>query len=176
VKGTAIRREVEFIFSRTGNTTTSIQNLANSVTFQNNPLQETANLIPNAGKSNYSTVMENAPQSQSHSQSADNYFTMKNLNNNLSSPPINSNLMESPSEVPNKPNIKENENNVSNPNSNTTKNAEIEKQLQDMKIEYYKYKHQLNNLTETYKNLKSRADNEKKGPDAGSLHATNCKF
>ena len=65
-----------------------------------------------------------------------------------------------------------------NSNQNFTKpppNKELEKQLQEMKIEFYKYKHQLSNLSETYKNLKSRADIEKKGPENNLISGASCK-
>jgi hypothetical protein len=137
-----------------------------------NNLPDFAN-VPNVGKSLiYAPVIENPPQSN------DNVFSLKNFNNNSS--PNNPNLINTANEVPFQPNLnlntKENPNNMSNQNSSKPHNKELEKQLQDMKIEYYKYKHQLNNITETYKNLKSRADIEKKGPDSNLLSGANCKI
>lgn len=41
------------------------------------------------------------------------------------------------------------------------KDKQSEKNLKDMKVEYQKYKNQLNNLVETYKNLKNRVEMEK---------------
>jgi hypothetical protein len=64
--------------------------------------------------------------------------------------------------------------NSQNPNSNQLVNKELEKQLQNLKIEYHNNKHKLKNLNETLKNLKSRADIEKKGPE-GVSHS-NCKL
>lgn len=142
------------------------------------------NAIPSVKKSTYTSVLENPPQSQS----ADNFFKLKNAENtnshninNMGTPAVNPNIKSSTAEAPFQQNlnlktVKENVNDLSNQNSNTTKNNEAEKQLQDMKIEYYKYKHQLSNLTETYKNLKSRADIEKKGPETSSTHGANCKI
>jgi hypothetical protein len=54
--------------------------------------------------------------------------------------------------------------------ANSKDKQEMEKQLQDLKIEYYKYKHQLTNLLETHKNLKSRVDNEKVKVEGQSSH------
>lgn len=111
---------------------------------------------------------------------ADNFLT-RNLNNANTN---YANILNSPN-APNEPNLFiKNEApfqpnlNVNTENESTSKppNKELEKQLQDMKIEYYKYKHQLNNLTETYKNLKSRADIEKKTPDANTISGSTCKY
>ncbi len=53
----------------------------------------------------------------------------------------------------------------------------VEKQLQDIKIEYYKYKNNLNNVMDTHKNLKSRVDKEKSRGGVESLNNTlNCNI
>lgn len=51
-----------------------------------------------------------------------------------------------------------------------------EKLLQDLKIEYYKYKHQLSNLKETYQNLKNKVDIEKSRSGMSTGTNINCKY
>jgi len=159
VKGTAIRREVIFNF---GNV--NVQAGGNQINNENNLGNRNSIFQGNVASAN----------------EAENFLT-RNLNNANTN---NANILNSPN-APNEPNLYiKNEApfqpnlNLNTDNESTAKppNKELEKQLQDMKIEYYKYKHQLNNLTETYKNLKSRADIEKKTPDANTISGSTCKF
>jgi hypothetical protein len=61
--------------------------------------------------------------------------------------------------------------------NNQNDNKVMEKQIQDIKIEYYKYKNNLNNVMETHKNLKSRFDKEKSKGGVESLNNTlNCMY
>jgi len=168
VEGNAIRREVVFNFLNTTNYFTSpqenIPNVSNSaVNLPPSPQKNIDNKI-------YPDLSENLPKAEAYVNqsiyldSSKMAFNLQNKeegpfqqNVNLDSGIQNSNL---------------------NSNQNFTKpppNKELEKQLQEMKIEFYKYKHQLSNLTETYKNMKSRADIEKKGPENNLIAGASCK-
>jgi hypothetical protein len=168
VKGTAIRREVVFNFENN-----IIQGQVGGQSVQNMG----GSIVGNIGSSQFQNAGSVAIANE-----ADTFLTKNLNNNNMNNPNItnNPNVPNSPNivnsiknESPFQPNL-----NLISDNQSTTKppNKELEKQLQDMKIEYYKYKHQLNNLTETYKNLKSRADIEKKTPDANSTPGATCKY
>ena len=63
-------------------------------------------------------------------------------------------------------------------NCNNQNDKLIEKQLQDIKIEFYRYKNNLTQIIETYKNLKSRVDKEmsRSGVDTTSSSVINCKL
>ncbi len=66
-------------------------------------------------------------------------------------------------------------NHPSHPQKLIIKDKQAEQQLQDLKMEHQKYKHQLSNLVDTYKSLKNRVEMEKSKETQSNLNS-NIKF
>lgn len=156
VKGTALKKSVVFNYANRRESTNMLNPTPSNLSYNFNAPSEDVREIPVAKSENPNRFLLTQSQSQNQSQIQ--------FDNIEKSPEAKQ------EDVPNQRQFSSN-------NPNPTDKL-VEKQVQDLKIEYYKFKNQLSNLIETNKNLKNKVDIEKsRGGDINTnINSQNCNY